>query len=87
MGIFRYMSLQECLEWLDQYKSDFISSAGSGQVISISGGGESETRADAGSNARRADLLSCMRRLHQLDPIKYPKTPRNTTPDFTTTRA
>lgn len=81
------MALQECEEWLAQYKSDFVASAGAGQVISISGGGESETRADAGANARRSDLLACMRRLHQLDPVKYPKVPRNTTPDFTTSRA
>jgi hypothetical protein len=86
MGIFRFMSLQECEEWLATYKADFLASAGSGQVISISGGGESETRADAGSNARRAELLACMRRMHQLDPVKYPHVPRTTTPDFTTAR-
>ena len=82
MGVFRYMSLAECEQWFDAYKAELLESAGGGQVISISGGGESETRADAGVRARNAMARQCMRRMHQLDPTKYPKIPDSLAPDF-----
>ena len=82
MGVFRYMSLQQCEAWFAAYTADMLESAGAGSVISISGGGESETRADAGVRARRADAKACMRRMHQLDPTKYPAIPNSLQPDF-----
>lgn len=82
MGIFAIMSESECIQWLDAYKAEMLESASGGQVISISGGGESETRADAGVRARRADLMMCRRRLHQLNPTKWPAVRTSMSPDF-----
>lgn len=82
MGIFAIMSEEECIQWLDAFKAEMIESAGAGQVISISGGGESESRADAGVRARRADLMACRRRLHQLNPTKWPAVRTSLAPDF-----
>ena len=82
MGVFALMNEGECIDWIEAYKSEMIASAGAGQVVSISGGGESETRADAGVRARRADLMMCRRRLHQLNPTKYPAVVTRQTADF-----
>ena len=82
MGVFALFSEQECIDWITVYKTEMLESAGAGQVVSISGGGESETRADAGVRARRADLMMCRRRLHQLNPTKYPAVVTRQTADF-----
>lgn len=82
MGVFALFSEAECIQWLDAFKAEMLESAGAGQVISISGGGESETRADAGVRARRADLIMCRRRLHQLNPTKWPMVRTSLAPDF-----
>ena len=79
----RYATLQTCE---DIYKRcvDALTEGNGTIVISTSGGGESETRAgnsDGGVSVTKL-MAAAMRRMHQLDPTKYPAISTSQRPDF-----
>jgi hypothetical protein len=84
-SILRYASLQYCETLYDQCLSALTEGQGT-IVISTSGGGESETRASGSDGGIPVMTLmrAVMRRMHQLDPVKYPLISSRLKPDFST---
>jgi hypothetical protein len=84
-SILRYASLQFCETLYDQCLSALTEGQGT-IVISTSGGGESETRASGSDGGIPVMTLmrAVMRRMHQLDPVKYPLISNRLKHDFST---
>jgi len=82
-SILRYASLQYCETLYDQCISSLAEGLGT-IVISTSGGGETETRSNGkeGGIAIIPLMRAVMRRMHQLDPVKYPLISNRLKPDF-----
>ena len=82
-SILRYASLQFCETLYDQCLSALTEGQGT-IVISTSGGGESETRASGSDGGIPVMTLmrAVMRRMHQLDPVKYPLISNRLKADF-----
>ena len=84
-SILRYASLQFCETLYDQCLLALTEGQGT-IVISTSGGGESETRASGtdGGIPVMTLMRAVMRRMHQLDPVKYPLISNRLKRDFST---
>jgi hypothetical protein len=82
-SILRYASLQYCETLYDQCLSALTEGQGT-IVISTSGGGESETRSSGNDGGIPVMTLirAVMRRMHQLDPVKYPLISNRLKADF-----
>jgi hypothetical protein len=82
-SILRYASLQYCETLYDQCLAALTEGQGT-IVISTSGGGESETRSSGNDGGIPVMTLirAVMRRMHQLDPIKYPLISNRLKADF-----
>lgn len=84
-SILRYASLQYCETLYDQCLAALTEGQGT-IVIATSGGGESETRSSGNDGGIPVMTLmrAVMRRMHQLDPVKYPLISNRLKPDFST---
>jgi hypothetical protein len=84
-SILRYASLQYCETLYEQCLAALADGQGT-MVISTSGGGESETRSSGNDGGIPVMNLmrATMRRMHQLDPVKYPAISNRLKADFST---